>query len=73
MDPRWFRKNHTSDSMGEIARLGPLVFHLIRNPRWRCVYADSVAVVFIEHDRSRLHSLPELSARSFLERVSGIR
>ena len=73
MDPNWFRKKHTSDSLGEIARLGPLIFHLMRNPRWRCVYADSVAVVFIEHDRSRLHSLPELSARSFLERVSGIR
>ncbi|MCH2572487.1 MAG: hypothetical protein MK103_14060, partial [Planctomycetes bacterium] len=73
MDPNWFRKKHTSDSLGEIARLGPLIFNLMSNPRWRCVYADSVAVVFIEHDRSRLHSLPELSARSFLERVSGIR
>ena len=73
IDANWFRKNQTSDSLGQIARLGPLIFHLMRNPRWRCVYADSVAVVFIEHDRSRLRSLPELSARSFLGRVSGSR
>ena len=73
IDANWFRKNQTSDSLRQIARLGPLIFHLMRNPRWRCVYADSVAVVFIEHDRSRLRSLPELSARSFLGRVSGSR